>query len=60
MPVLPGWAAMELRTAQLTILPFPEATAFQRAGRGCRGTVEETTSPYLKRFAFEKRKSRSN
>jgi hypothetical protein len=34
---------MEYRTAELTILPFPEATAFQCASRDCRGTVEETT-----------------
>jgi hypothetical protein len=43
MPVLPGRPAMKYRTAQLTVLPIPEATGFQCAGRDRRGTVEETT-----------------
>ena len=51
---------MEFRTAELTILPFPEATALQCAGRDCRGTVEETNIPDLKRIAFKERKSQPN
>jgi hypothetical protein len=60
MSVLPGRPAMEFRTAELTILPFPEATALQCAGRDCRGTVEETNIPDLKRIAFKERKSQPN